>query len=59
VFDLDTEPFAAPGADVDGGELAALDLVQHGLAGHAENPGGPVEGQPSGGASGLMRSCSA
>src|SRR6266568_5037934 len=36
---------AAPG--VDGGEFAALDLVQHGLTGHAEGLGGLVEGQPA------------
>src|SRR5207245_280735 len=47
VFDLDTQAFAAPGCDVGGGELAALDLVQHGLAGDAEDPGGLVQWQPA------------
>ena len=42
MFDLDTQAFAAPGCDVDGGELAVLDLVQHGLPGNAEHLGGPV-----------------
>ena len=36
VFDLDTQAFAASCGDVGGVELAALDLVQHGLAGDAE-----------------------
>ena len=36
VSGLDTEPFAASAGEVDGVELAALDLVQHGLAGDAE-----------------------
>ena len=34
-FDLDAEPFAASAVDVDGVQFAALDLVQHGLSGHA------------------------
>jgi hypothetical protein len=34
---------------VDGFELAALDPVQHGLAGDAEGFGGLIEGQPAGG----------
>lgn len=34
-FHLDTQPAAASFADVDGSELAALDLVQNGLAGDA------------------------
>src|SRR5262249_27971598 len=46
VFDLDTQAFAAPAGDVDGGELAALDLVQHGLPGDAEDFGGLVQRQP-------------
>jgi hypothetical protein len=33
--------------DVDGGELAALDLVQHGLAGDAERLRGVGERQPA------------
>ena len=41
-FDLDTQALAAPACDVDGGELAVLDLVQHGLPGDAEDPGGLV-----------------
>ena len=47
VFDLDTQAFAASAGDVDGVELAALDLVQHGLAGDAEGGGGLAEGQPA------------
>jgi hypothetical protein len=47
VFGLDTEPFAASAGEVDGVELAALDLVQHGLAGDAEAGGGLAEGQPA------------
>src|SRR3954447_21726482 len=43
--DLDSEPFALALGDVDGVELAALDLVQHGLAGAAEHPGGVLERQ--------------
>jgi hypothetical protein len=46
-FGLDTEPFAASAGEVDGVELAALDLVQHGLAGDAEAGGGLAEGQPA------------
>ena len=47
VSGLDTEPFAASAGEVDGVELAALDLVQHGLAGDAEVAGGLAEGQPA------------
>jgi hypothetical protein len=47
VSGLDTEPFAASAGEVDGVELAALDLVQHGLAGDAEPGGGLTEGQPA------------
>jgi hypothetical protein len=47
VFGLDTESFAASSGEVDGVELAALDLVQHGLAGDAEVAGGLAEGQPA------------
>jgi hypothetical protein len=47
VPDLDTQAFSASAVDVDCGEFAALDLVQHGLAGHAEGFGGGVEGQPA------------
>jgi hypothetical protein len=47
VSGLDTEPFAASAGEVDGVELAALDLVQHGLAGDAEAGGGLVERQPA------------
>src|SRR3977135_2996573 len=46
-FDLDTEPFAASAVDVDGWQLAALDLVQHGLAGNAPCCGGLVEAEPA------------
>jgi DDE_Tnp_1-associated/Transposase DDE domain len=45
--DLDTQAFAASPGEVDGVELAALDLVQHGLAGDAEVAGGLAEGQPA------------
>jgi predicted transposase YbfD/YdcC len=45
--DLDTQAFAASPGEVDGVELAALDLVQHGLAGDAEARGGLAEGQPA------------
>jgi hypothetical protein len=44
VSGLDAEPFAASLGEVDGGEFAALDLVQHGLAGDAEAGGGLAEG---------------
>ena len=44
---LDTESFAASLGEVDGVEFAALDLVQHGLAGDAEAAGGLAEGQPA------------
>jgi hypothetical protein len=47
VSGLDTESFAASAGEVDGVELAALDLVQHGLAGDAEAGGGLAEGQPA------------
>ena len=47
VSDLDTQAFAASLGEVDGVELAALDLVQHGLAGDAEVAGGLAEGQPA------------
>ena len=53
VSGLDTEPFAASAGEVDGVELAALDLVQHGLAGDAEAGGGLAEGQPAVGCLGL------
>ena len=35
-FDLDTQAFTASAVDVNGLQFAALDLVQHGLAGDAE-----------------------
>jgi hypothetical protein len=38
--------------DLDGVELAALDLVQHGLAGDPEDLGGVGEGDPAGGGPG-------
>ena len=47
VSGLDTESFAASAGEVDGVEFAALDLVQHGLAGEAEAGGGLAEGQPA------------
>ena len=49
VFGLDTEPFAASLGEVDRVQLAALDLVQHGLAGDAEAGGGLAEGRPASG----------
>src|ERR671918_30884 len=45
---LDSQAFSASGADVDGFELAALDTLQHGLAGHAEGVGGFEHGEPAG-----------
>ncbi len=39
-------PFPLAVVDVDGGEVAALDLVQHGLAGDAERLGGVGKRQP-------------
>jgi hypothetical protein len=45
--DLDTQAFAASLGEVDGVELAALDLVQHGLAGDAEVAGGVAEEKPT------------
>jgi hypothetical protein len=39
-FYLDTQAAAASAADVDGGEFAALDLMQNGLRGDAEGGGG-------------------
>src|SRR5271165_2084253 len=47
VSGLDTESFAASLGEVDGVEFAALDFVQHGLAGDAEAGGGLAEGQPA------------
>ena len=47
MFDLDTQALAASAGDVDRVELATLDLVQHGLPGDAEDPGGLVQGQPA------------
>ena len=47
VSGLDTESFAASLGEVDGVEFAALDLVQHGLAGDAEAGGGLAERQPA------------
>ena len=46
-WDLDTQAFSASGAGEDGAELAALDLVQNGLAGDAEGSAGVVEGEPA------------
>ena len=46
---LDTQAFPASGAGQDGAQLAALDLLQYGLAGDTEGAGGVVQGtQPSG-----------
>ena len=47
VSGLDTRAFAASLGEVDGVEFAALDVVQHGLAGDAEAGGGLAEGQPA------------
>src|SRR6266702_4439351 len=44
---LDTQAFPAPGAGEDGAELAALDLLQYGLAGDAERAAGVVQGEPA------------
>jgi hypothetical protein len=44
---LDSQAFSASGADVDGFEFAALDTLQHGLAGHAEGVGGFEHGEPA------------
>ncbi len=42
-FYLDTQAAAASAADVDGGEFAALDLMQNGLPGDAEGGGGLLQ----------------
>src|SRR4029077_18546954 len=52
-FDLDTQAFTASAVDVDGLQLAAVDLVQHGLSGDAEGFGGLVESEPAFGLFGL------
>ena len=46
-FYLDTQAFAASAVEVDGLQLAALDLVQHGLAADAEGFGSLVEVEPA------------
>src|SRR5260370_38363830 len=45
--DLDTQAFPAPGAGQDGAELAALALLQYGLAGDAGALAGVAEGDPA------------
>jgi len=45
--DLDTQAFSAPGVGEDGAQLAALDLLQYGLAGDAEGLGGVAERDPA------------
>jgi RNA-directed DNA polymerase len=45
--DLDTQAFSASGAGEHGAQLAALDFLQHGLAGDAEGSAGVVEGEPA------------
>src|SRR5271165_4575116 len=45
--DLDTQAFPASGAGQDGVQLAALDLLQYGLAGDAEGAAGVVQGEPA------------
>ena len=52
-FYLDTQAFAASAVDVDGLQLAALDLVQHGLSGDAKGFGSLVEVEPAFGCLGL------
>jgi hypothetical protein len=47
-WQLDTQAFPASGTDVGGAELAALDTLQHGLAGHAEGRSGDLHGYPAG-----------
>ena len=47
MFYLDTQALPAALGDLDGVELAALDLVQHGLAGDPEDLGGGGEGDPA------------
>ena len=44
---LDAQAFPASGAGEDGAQLAALDLLQYGLAGDAERLGGVGEGNPA------------
>jgi hypothetical protein len=44
---LDTQAFSASGAGEDGAELAALDTLQHGLAGDAQGAGGVLHGDPA------------
>lgn len=45
--DLDTQAFSASGAGEDRVELAALDLLQDGLAGDAEGAAGVVQREPA------------
>ena len=47
--DLDAQAFPASGAGQDGVQLAALDLLQYGLAGGAEGLAGVAEGNPAAG----------
>lgn len=49
MFYLDTQALPAALGDLDCVELAALDLVQHGLAGDPEDLGCGGEGDPAGG----------
>ena len=44
---LDSKAFALPAVDVDGLEVAALDLVQRRLAGHAQSHGRLSQVQPA------------
>jgi hypothetical protein len=46
-WELDTQAFSAAGAGEDGAELAALDTLQHGLAGDAERAAGVLQGEPA------------
>jgi len=55
---LDTQAFPASGTGQDGAQLAALDLLQYGLAGDAERLGGVGEGNPAvGGGVGEHATC--
>jgi len=52
-FYVDTHAFSASAVDVDGLQSAALNLVQHGLSGHAQRFGCVVEAEPALGCLGL------
>jgi hypothetical protein len=46
-FDPEAQAASPAVADVDGGELAGLDLMQNGLPGQAERGGCLVQGEPA------------